>query len=104
VSAETVSVRVVLPAHLRRLAELNGEAKVEISGPVTQAAVLDALEAAYPMLLGTIRDRRSGQRRGFIRYFACELDLSNDAPETPLPPQVAAGSEPFLVVGAMAGG
>jgi sulfur-carrier protein len=96
--------RVVLPAHLRTLAHVNGEVKVEVEGPVTQRSVLDALEACYPMLRGTIRDQGTQQRRPFLRFFACEEDLSHEAPDTPLPEQVAAGAEPFLVVGAMAGG
>jgi sulfur-carrier protein len=96
--------RVVLPAHLRTLAHVNGEVKVEVEGPVTQRSVLDALEACYPMLRGTIRDQGKQQRRPFLRFFACEEDLSHEAPDTPLPEQVAAGAEPFLVVGAMAGG
>jgi sulfur-carrier protein len=96
--------RVVLPAHLRTLAHVNGEVKVEVEGPVTQGSVLDALEACYPMLRGTIRDQGTQQRRPFLRFFACEEDLSHEAPDTPLPEQVAAGAEPFLVVGAMAGG
>jgi sulfur-carrier protein len=100
----TASVRVVLPAHLKRLAQVNGEARLDVAAPVTQASVLDALEAAYPVLCGTIRDRGDGKRRAFIRFFACETDLSNDAPDTPLPDAVVNGNEPFLVVGAMAGG
>jgi hypothetical protein len=100
----TASVRVVLPAHLKRLAQVTGEAQVDVVGPVTQAAVLDALEAAYPMLGGTIRDRANGKRRAFIRFFACENDLSNEAPDALLPEAVARGTEPLLVVGAMAGG
>jgi molybdopterin converting factor small subunit len=98
-------IRVVLPAHLRTLARVDGEVEVEVAGQVTQRAVLDALEARYPMLRGTIRDRApGGRRRAFIRFFACEEDLSNELPDTPLPEAVAAGTEPFLVVGAMAGG
>jgi hypothetical protein len=97
-------IRVVLPAHLRTLARLNGEVLLDVDGPATRAAVLDALEARYPMLRGTIRDQASGQRRPFVRFFACERDLSNEQPDTPLPDSVAAGAEPFLVVGAMAGG
>ena len=100
----TAAVRVVLPAHLRNLAKVDGEVRVEVDGPVTQRLVLDALEERYPMLRGTIRDRDSGQRRAFVRFFACEEDLSNEAPDTPLPPPVAAGAEPLLIVGAMAGG
>ena len=97
-------IRVTLPAHLRALARVDGEVELQVSGRVTQGAVLDALEARYPMLRGTIRDQRTGKRRAFIRFFACEQDLSNDPPDTPLPERVAAGDEPFLVVGAMAGG
>lgn len=97
-------VRVVLPAHLRTLAQSGAEVNLEVTGPVTQAAVLDALEARYPVLLGAIRDRRTGTRRPFVRYFACEEDLSHDPADTELPEAVASGREPFLVVGAMAGG
>lgn len=97
-------IRIALPAHLRTLAQVDGEVAVEVAGQVTQRAVLDALEARYPVLRGTIRDRAGGHRRAFIRFFACEQDLSNDPPDTPLPAAVAAGTEPFLVVGAMAGG
>ena len=97
-------IRVTLPAHLRTLAQVDGEVQVDVVGEVTQRTVLDALEARYPMLRGTIRDRAAGKRRAFIRFFACEQDLSNDPPDTPLPAPVAAGTEPFLVVGAMAGG
>jgi len=97
-------IRVVLPAHLRTLARVNGEVKVEVDGPVTQRSVLDALEACYPMLRGTIRDQSTQQRRAFVRFFACEEDLSHDQPDTPLPDQVVTGAEPFLVIGAMAGG
>jgi sulfur-carrier protein len=97
-------IRVVLPAHLRTLAQVNGEVKVDVAGPVTQRAVLDALEACYPMLRGTIRDQITHQRRAFIRLFACQEDLSNESPDAPLPEPVAAGVEPLLVVGAMAGG
>ena len=97
-------IRVVLPAHLRTLAHVSGEVKIHVEGPVTQRAVLDALEAAYPMLRGTIRDHVTQQRRAFVRFFACEQDLSQDSPDDPLPEAVAAGVEPFLIVGAMAGG
>ena len=97
-------IRVILPAHLRTLARVDGEVKVEVAGPITVGAVLDALEAAYPMLRGTIRDQVTRQRRAFLRFFACEEDLSHDPPDTPLPEAVASGAEPLLVVGAMAGG
>jgi molybdopterin converting factor small subunit len=97
-------IRVVLPAHLRTLARVDGEATVHVEGPVTQRAVLDALEARYPMLRGTIRDQVTQRRRAFVRFFACEEDLSNELPDTPLPDRVATGAEPLLVVGAMAGG
>ena len=97
-------IRVVLPAHLRTLAKVNGEVKIDVAPPVTQRAVLDALEERYPMLRGTIRDQRTLKRRAFLRIFACEQDLSHDSPDTPLPDAVATGSEPLLVVGAMAGG
>jgi hypothetical protein len=94
----------VLPAHLRTLARVDGEVNLDVPTPATQGAVLDALEARYPMLRGTIRDQATRQRRAFIRFFACEQDLSNDPPDTPLPEAVTKGHEPFLVVGAMAGG
>ena len=97
-------IRVVLPAHLRALAHVDGEVKLALEGPATQRAVLDALEAAYPVLRGTIRDHVTQQRRAFVRFFACEQDLSHEAPDAPLPEAVARGAEPFLVVGAMAGG
>lgn len=97
-------IRVVLPAHLRALAKVSGEVALDVTGDVTLRSVLDRLEASYPMLRGTIRDHASGERRAFIRFFACEQDLSNDPPDRPLPAPVAAGVEPFLVVGAMAGG
>lgn len=97
-------IRVVLPAHLRKLARVDGEVALDVAPPVTQGAVLDALEARYPMLGGTIRDRVTRRRRPFVRFFACEQDLSNESPDAPLPEAVARGSEPFLVVGAMAGG
>ena len=96
-------IRVVLPAHLRTLARVDGEVELPVVGPVTQRSVLDALEARYPVLCGTIRDYRSG-RRAFIRFFACEQDLSHDPPDAPLPGPVASGAEPYLIVGAMAGG
>ena len=97
-------IRVVLPAHLRRLAHVDGEVPLEVAGPVTQASVLDALEARYPMLCGTIRDHVTKNRRAFIRFFACEADLSHVPPDAPLPEAVARGDEPFLVIGAIAGG
>ena len=100
-------IRVVLPAHLKTLARVSGEVGIEPAdprGPVTQRRVLDALEARYPMLLGTIRDRHSGRRRPFVRFYACEEDLSNESPDAPLPEDVAAGREPFVILGAMAGG
>jgi hypothetical protein len=97
-------IRVVLPAHLRTLARVGGEVKVHVDGPVTQRTVLDAVEASYPMLRGTIRDHITHQRRAFVRFFACEQDLSHDPPDALLPDAVANGAEPFLVVGAMAGG
>lgn len=97
-------IRVVLPAHLKNLARVSSEVQLEVAGQVTQRAVLDALEARYPMLRGTIRDHRTGQRRAFVRFYACQEDLSNESPDAPLPDRVVAGEEPFLVVGAMAGG
>jgi len=97
-------IRVVLPAQLRTLARIEGEVALAIAGTVTQGAVLDALEQRYPILQGAIRDRVTRKRRPFVRFFACERDLSHDTPETPLPDAVAAGAEPLLVVGAMAGG
>jgi len=97
-------IRVVLPAHLRTLAHVDGELKLDVEGRATQRSVLDALEACYPMLRGTIRDQVTHQRRPFVRFFACEEDLSHESPDTPLPDTVAIGAEPFLVVGAMAGG
>jgi molybdopterin synthase sulfur carrier subunit len=97
-------IRVVLPAHLRTLAHVDGEVKLEVKGPATQRAVLDALEASYPMLRGTIRDHVTHQRRAFVRFFACAEDVSHESPDAPLPDKVARGAEPFLVVGAMSGG
>ena len=97
-------IRVVLPAHLRTLARVNGEVKLDLDGTATQRSILDALEATYPMLRGTIRDQVTHQRRAFVRFFACEQDLSHESPDAPLPDPVAKGAEPFLVVGAMAGG
>jgi sulfur-carrier protein len=97
-------IRVVLPAHLRTLARINGEVHLDVNSPVTQRSVLDELEARYPMLAGTIRGHDGGSRRAFIRFFACEQDLSHDPPDNALPDAVAAGTEPYLVVAAMAGG
>ena len=97
-------IRVVLPQHLRTLTRVDGEVQLQVDGPVTQRSVLDALEARYPMLRGTVRDHVTQQRRAFVRYFACGLDLSHAPPDAPLPDAVASGAEPFLVVGAMAGG
>ena len=97
-------IRVVLPPHLRKLARVEREVQLEVVAPVTQRAVLDALEARYPVLRGTIRDHVTQQRRAFVRFFACEQDLSHEAPDAPLPEAVATGAEPFMVVGAMAGG
>ena len=97
-------IRVELPAHLRILAKIPGEVEVEIEGDPTQHSLLDALEAQYPALLGTIRDQVTKQRRPFIRYFACEEDLSHNWPEDPLPEAVVSGKEPFMIVGAIAGG
>jgi sulfur-carrier protein len=97
-------IRVLLPAHLRNLAHATGEIQLEIEGAVTQRSVLDALEARYPALSGTIRDHATQQRRPFIRFFACEEDWSHESPEAPLPEAVASGAEPFLIVGAIAGG
>ena len=95
---------VALPAHLRTLARVDGDVTLDIQGPVTQRAVLDALEARYPMLRGTIRDQATAKRRPFLRFFACEEDLSHESPDAPLPDAVASGSEPFFIVGAIAGG
>ena len=97
-------IRVILPAHLRNLAKVTGEVSLDIDGPATVLSVLDALEARYPMLRGTIRDQITFQRRPFVRFFACQEDLSLDPPDTPLPPPIRNGEEPFLIVGAMAGG
>jgi molybdopterin synthase sulfur carrier subunit len=97
-------IRVVLPAHLRTLAHVAGEVKVEVEGRVTQRSVLDALEARYPMLRGTIRDQDTKRRRAFLRVFACEQDLSHEEPDAALPDAVATGAEPLLIMGAMAGG
>ena len=97
-------IRVVLPVHLRTLARVDGEVLLEVDGPVTQRSVLDALEARYPMLRGTVREHATRKRRAYVRFYACEQDLSHDAPDTPLPDAVAKGDEPFIIVGAMSGG
>jgi sulfur-carrier protein len=97
-------IRVVLPAHLRTLARVGGEVTLHVEGPVTLRSVLEALETRYPMLRGTIRDHVTERRRPFVRFFACEQDLSHESPDAPLPDAVATGTEPFLIVGAMAGG
>jgi molybdopterin synthase sulfur carrier subunit len=97
-------IRVYLPGHLRTLAQISGEVELEVNGQVTQRSVLDALELRYPMLKGTIRDHVTGQRRAFLRFFACQEDLSHESPDAPLPDAVVSGAEPFLVVGAIAGG
>jgi molybdopterin synthase sulfur carrier subunit len=97
-------IRVVLPVHLRTLARVDREVALDVEGRATQGAILDALEARYPMLRGTIRDDITKERRAFVRFFACEQDLSHESPDSPLPDQVAAGEEPFRIVGAMAGG
>jgi molybdopterin converting factor small subunit len=97
-------IRVTLPAHLRKLAQVDGEVRLEVEGQVTQRAVLDALEARYPMLRGTIRDHVTQRRRAFVRFFACQEDLSHESPDAPLPDAVATGAEPFMIVGAIAGG
>ena len=103
-------IRVVLPAHLKNLAHVSGEVRLTLDGPVegggplTQRLLLDALETQYPMLLGTIRDRHSGHRRAFVRFYACERDLSNESPDAPLPERVVTGEEPLIILGAMAGG
>ena len=97
-------VRVVLPAHLRTIAHVDGEVRLEVEGQVTQRSVLDALETRFPKLRGTIRDQTTQQRRAFVRFFACEEDLSHEPPDAPLPDAVVKGTEPFMVIGAMAGG
>ena len=99
-----MTVRVVLPAHLRTLAEVGSEVDVDIDGPVTQRTILDAVEDRYPVLRGTIRDHGTLARRPLVRFFACEEDVSHDSPDSPLPEAVAQGREPFLIIGAMAGG
>jgi molybdopterin synthase sulfur carrier subunit len=97
-------IRVILPAHLSMLAKVSGEVRLDVEGQATQRSVLNALEARYPMLRGTIRDQVTQQRRPFVRFFACEQDLSHEPPDAPLPDGVASGAEPFLLVGAIAGG
>ena len=97
-------IRVIIPTHLQTLAHVAGEVQLRVEGQVTQRAILDALETCYPMLRGTIRDHVTHQRRAFVRFFACEQDLSHDPPDAPLPEAVALGAEPFMIVGAMAGG
>ena len=97
-------IRVILPQHLRTLAHVGSEVQLEVDGPVTLRSVLDALEARYPMLRGTIRDQVTQQRRPFLRFFACEEDLSHEPPDAPLPDAVASGKEPFIIIGAIAGG
>jgi molybdopterin converting factor small subunit len=97
-------IRVVLPAHLRTLARISGELELDVGGTVTQRSIVDALEARFPTLRGTIRDGATQRRRPFIRFFACEKDLSHDSPDAPLPEAIVAGAEPFLIVGAIAGG
>ena len=97
-------IRVVLPTHVRTLARIDGEVQLDVEGLATQRTVLDALEARYPMLCGTIRDHTTKQRRAFLRFFACEQDLSNESPDTPLPSAVATGEQQYLIVGALAGG
>jgi molybdopterin synthase sulfur carrier subunit len=97
-------IRVILPGHLRTLARVTGEVRLEIEGPATQRSVLDALESLYPALKGTIRDHSTQQRRAFLRFFACSEDLSHELPDTPLPEAVASGAEPYLIVAAIAGG
>jgi hypothetical protein len=97
-------IRVILPPHLRTLAHVRGDVELDVAGSVTQRTVLDALEARYPMLRGTIRDHATQQRRAFLRFFACEEDLSHESPDAPLPDAVASGKEPFIVIGAIAGG
>jgi molybdopterin synthase sulfur carrier subunit len=99
-----MTIRIELPAHLRTLARVGSEVSVDVDGSITQRSVLDALEATYPVLRGTIRDHGTSKRRPFLRFFACEQDLSHDAPDAPLPEPVARGTEPFLVIGALAGG
>jgi sulfur-carrier protein len=97
-------IRVILPTHLRTLANIDREVQVQVTGPVTQRSILDALEAAYPALRGTIRDHVTQKRRPMVRFFACEEDVSHDSPDAPLPQKIAAGAEPFFIIGAIAGG
>lgn len=97
-------IRVTLPPHLRKLAHVDGEVQVTVSGEITQRTVLDALEARYPMLRGTVRDQTTHRRRAFVRFFACGQDLSHESPDAPLPNEIATGAEPFMIVGAIAGG
>jgi hypothetical protein len=97
-------IRVVVPYHLRTLAKISGEVQLDVAGPVTQRSVLDTLESRYPMLRGTIRDHVTQKRRPFLRFFACQEDLSHESPDTPLPAAVAAGAEPYCIIGAIAGG
>jgi len=97
-------IRVTLPAHLRKLAQVDGEIQLEVAGPITQRSLLDALEARYPMLRGTIRDHATQKRRAFVRFFACSQDLSHEPPDTLLPDAIANGAEPFMIIGAIAGG
>ena len=97
-------IRVALPFHLRKLARIDGEVELDLMGPITQRAILDALEARYPVLRGTIRDHGTQERRAFVRFFACEQDLSHDPPDIPLPEAVGTGAETFIIMGAMAGG
>jgi hypothetical protein len=97
-------IRVILPPHLRTLAQVRGDLKLEVESPVTQRSVLDAIEARYPMLCGTIRDHVTQERRPFLRFFACEIDLSHESPDAPLPEAVASGTEPLIILGAIAGG
>src|SRR5215208_4302490 len=97
-------IRVTLPAHLRKLAQIDGEVQLDIEGQVTQRSVLDAVEERYPMLRGTIRDQTTQKRRAFVRFFACQQDLSHEAPDAPLPGAVATGADPFMIIGAIAGG
>jgi molybdopterin synthase sulfur carrier subunit len=99
-----MTIRVILPPQLRKLARVGAEVDLEVEAPITQRSVLDALEACYPMLRGTIREHGTQKRRPFLRFFACNEDVSHETPETPLPPAIATGAEPFLIVGAIAGG